>query len=318
MNSMQRPGAGASDINSHPRKNLRVVGVLAVIVSFMLGLVAYSPTLYRLFCVATGAGGTTERVDSNNVPISEKTITVRFDTNVAPGMPWRFAPVRRKVTVKLGEDTLVFFRAENLSDTPIVGHATFNVTPEKIGPYFKKIQCFCFDDERLEAHQKIDMPVDFFVDPALAQDPTTQEVNTITLSYTFFRTKDADKAKNLSRFVVSAEPDANRGHELFTQRCASCHAIDKNMAGPMLGGVFGRRAGSAAGYKYSPALLASGVTWTKDDLNRWLSDPRSFVPGSRMPIKILDPTSRRDLLAYLEQESRRALHAEASIAQHSR
>ena len=296
------------------RKNLRTVGALVAVMGVMSGLVAYSPTLYRLFCAATGYGGTTQRAASDDGAISERMISVRFDTNIASDLPWRFEPVQREVKVHLGEEKLVFFAAENLTDKPIVGHATFNVTPDKAGIYFKKIQCFCFDDERLEAHQKVEMPVDFFVDPALAQDPNARDVSVITLSCTFFRTIDTDKAKDLSRFVSSAEPDPNRGKDLFAQRCATCHAPDHNKAGPMLGGVFGRSAGALPGYNYSAALRASHVTWTADKLDRCLADPRGFIPGTRMPIKILDPTTRRDLIAYLQKESARSALTPLSAA----
>jgi len=308
-------------MNSRRSKNILVVGALVVVMSAMLGLVAYSPTLYRLFCVAFGAGGTTQRADSGSASASTEIITVRFDTNTAPGLPWRFKPVQREIKVRLGEDALVYFRAENLSDAPIVGHATFNVTPEKSGIYFKKIQCFCFNDEQLGAHQTVDMPVDFFVDPAIAEDFTTQDVHTITLSYTFFDAKKgsdaANNAQDLSRFVASAVPDAARGQELFAQRCAACHAMDRDMAGPMLGGVFGRKAGNLSSYKYSPALHSANVSWTRDNLDRWLLAPTNFIPGSRMPIRVLDPTTRRDVLAYLERESRLASEARISTAQHS-
>lgn len=299
---------------------MRVVGALVVVMGVMTALVAYSPTLYRRFCAATGYGGTTQRADTDSVAVSDRVIAVRFDTNIAPDLPWRFEPAQREVKVHLGEEKLVFFTAENPTDQPIVGHATFNVTPDKTGTYFKKIQCFCFDDERLDAHQKVDMPVDFFVDPALGKDPNADDVSTITLSYTFFRSVEIDKAKDLSRFVVSAEPNPHQGQELFAQRCAACHALDRNKAGPMLGGVFGRKAGSAPEYNYSPALRASGLTWTTDDLDRWLSDPREFVPGSRMPIKILGPAARRDIIAYLKEESHGAAPApsNASIAQSRR
>lgn len=293
-------------MNLDRRRKLWTACALVAVMGVMTSLVAYSPTLYRLFCAATGYNGTTQRANADNDTVSDRVVTVRFDTNLAPDMPWLFQPVQREVKVHLGEDKLVFFRAENLSDRPIVGHATFNVTPDKVGLYFKKIQCFCFDDERLDAHQKVDMPVDFFVDADLAKDPNADDVTTITLSYTFFRSTGTDNAKDLSRFVVSAPPDPHRGQELFAQRCAACHALDRNKAGPMLGGVFGRIAGSAPGYSYSPALIASKLTWSADALDHWLSDPRGFVLGARMPIKILDPTTRRDIIAYLEEESRGA------------
>ena len=286
------------------RRNLKVVAPCLLFIGVMIGLVAYSPTLYRLFCAATGFGGTPQRADSDSATVSDRIVTVRFDSNVAPGLPWRFAPVQREVQVKLGEQQLVFFTAENLADQAIVGHATFNVTPESTGAYFNKIQCFCFDEERLGARQRVDMPVVFFVDPALAKDPETRDVDTITLSYTFFRSANPTGAKDLSRFVASAEPDAVRGEMLFAERCGACHALDVNKAGPMLGGVFGRSAGSIAGYDYSPALHAAHFSWSADNLDRWLSDPRKFMDGVRMPVRIPDAAARRDIIAYLQQESR--------------
>ncbi|MBN9564016.1 MAG: cytochrome c oxidase assembly protein [Alphaproteobacteria bacterium] len=293
-------------MNLQTRKNLRVVVPCMVFIGIMIGLVAYSPTLYRLFCAATGFGGTTQRAVVNSGVVSNRTIAVRFDSNVAPDLPWRFDPAQREVSVRLGEQKLVFFTAENVSDSAIVGHATFNVTPETTGIYFNKIQCFCFDDERLGAHEKVDMPVVFFVDPALASDSETSAVRTITLSYTFFRSVTPDKAQDLSRFLATSEPDATRGQQLFAERCVACHAIDANKAGPMLGGVVGRKAGSAPGYKSSLALLGADLTWSADSLDQWLADPGKFIAGARMPIRVLDASSRRDIIAYLELESRKS------------
>ena len=152
------------------RKHLNVLLPCFVVLAIMFGLVAYSPELYRAFCGATGYGGTTQRAYSDPTTSSDQTVTVAFDSNVAPDLPWRFEPEQRSVTVHLGEQKLVFFTAENLGNEPIVGHATFNVTPETSGIYFNKIQCFCFNEERLDPHQKVDMPVVFFVDPAFAKD----------------------------------------------------------------------------------------------------------------------------------------------------
>lgn len=306
-------------MNLTRRRNLRVVVPAIGVIGIMLGVVAYSPMLYRLFCAATGYGGTTQRVDSDMNTISGRVITVRFDSNVAPGLPWRFEPVQREVKVRLGEQQLVSFTAENLTDQAIVGHATFNVTPQTTGIYFNKIQCFCFDEERLNAHQKVDMPVVFFVDPALASDPDTRDVDTITLSYTFFRSVKPENAKDLSRFVASAEPDPVRGQVLFSERCASCHALGANKIGPMLGGVFERKAGSAAGYKYSPALANTGLSWSADNLDRWLTDPRKFIAGVRMPARVVDAASRRDIIAYLEKATREtsARSQSRSVAQGS-
>jgi cytochrome c oxidase assembly protein subunit 11 len=112
---------------------------------------------------------------------------VAFDANVNPALPWRFKPEQRQLRVTLGKDTLAVFRAENLSDQPLVGTATFNVTPDKAAQYFVKVQCFCFTEQRLAPHAAADLPVSFYVDPAIADDPDARDVSTITLSYTFFR-----------------------------------------------------------------------------------------------------------------------------------
>jgi cytochrome c oxidase assembly protein Cox11/mono/diheme cytochrome c family protein len=284
----------------------------------MFGLVAYSPTLYRLICAGTGLGGTTQRATSASETVSDRSVTVRFDSNVAQGLPWRFEPQQHEVRVHLGEQQLVFFTAENLTDDVVTGRATFNVTPEETGIYFKKIQCFCFDEERLDARQKIDMPLVFFVDPALADDPETADINTITLSYTFYRSNRPEKAKNLSRFLATAAPDAVRGQELFGERCAVCHSLDRNKAGPMLAGVVGRTVGSAGGYSYSPALASADLMWTSDNLDHWLADPQNFLRGTRMPIRVLERSSRRDIIAYLQKESREvnAHSAQQTVAQH--
>ena len=291
------------------RKNLLVIAPCLVAIGIMLGLVAYSPTLYRLFCGATGLGGTTQRVNEDTAAVAKRVVTVQFDSNVEPGLPWRFAPEQRAVKVHLGEQKLVYFSAENTGDEPIVGHATFNVTPLQTGVYFNKIQCFCFTEERLDPHQKIDMPVVFFVDPAFGKDPELRDIDTITLAYTFFRSARPAGARDLSRFLPGAPPDPAHGRKLFAERCTACHALDADKFGPRLGGVFGRKAGSVPGYPYSPALKAAGLTWTADNLNRWLSGPQQFIPGVKMPIRVLEATSRRDIIDYLQQETEAALKA---------
>jgi cytochrome c oxidase assembly protein subunit 11 len=288
-------------MESRYRKNLNVLLPCLVGLAMMFGLVAYSPELYRVFCGATGYGGTTQRAYSDPTTSSNQTVTVAFDSNVTPGLPWRFEPEERSVSVHLGEQKLVFFSAENLSDKTTVGHATFNVTPEASGIYFNKIQCFCFNEERLDPHQKVDMPVVFYVDPAFAKDRDTRHVDTITLSYTFGRSASPSEAENLSRFLANAVPDAAHGNELFTQRCNACHALDRNMAGPMLGGVVGRPAGSIDGYNYSPALKNARLIWSTDKLDEWLAGPQKLIPGARMPVRVLDAPSRRDIIAYLKK-----------------
>lgn len=297
------------------RRHLLVIAPCVVTIAVMCGLVAYSPTLYRMFCAATGLAGTTQRVASDTATVSKQTVTVAFDTNVAPGLPWRFVPDQRAVTVHLGEQKLVYFSAENLGDKPIVGHATFNVTPLRAGIYFNKIQCFCFTEERLDPHQKVDMPVVFYVDPALGKDADMHDVAQLTLGYTFFRSANPQNAENLSRFLPDAPPDPANGRAIFSERCSACHALDHNTYGPMLGGVFDRRAGSAPGYDYSPALKKAGLSWTAAHLDSWLTDPQKFIPGAKMPVRVPDAASRRDVIAYL-QSLRRTDGGKAAAATH--
>ena len=288
------------------RRKWTTVAGLAAILAAMVTLVSFSVPLYRLFCAATGFGGTTQRVAAAARKVSSRVVTVRFTTDVAPDLPWRFAPEQPEVKIHLGEEKLVFFSAENMTDKALVGHATFNVTPTKAGIYFNKIQCFCFSEERLDPNARVDMPVDFYVDPKLGSDPETREVDTITLSYTFFHSPDPAGAKDLSRFVAAAEPDPRRGAVQFAERCAACHALDRNKIGPLLGDVVGRAAGSAPGYDYSPALRAAGIRWSAEALNRWLAGPQQFLPGARMGVSVADPTIRRDIIAYLTAPDRHA------------
>ena len=285
------------------RKNLMTIAPCLTAIGIMCLLVAYSPTLYRMFCAATGLAGTTQRVAADTAKISKQTIRVAFDTNVAPGLPWRFVPDQGAVTVHLGEQKLVYFTAENLSNQSFVGHATFNVTPLRSGIYFNKIQCFCFTEERLKPHEKVHMPVVFYVDPTFGKDPDMSDVAQLTLGYTFFRSADPQNARDLSRFLATNPPDPVDGRDLFNEQCAACHALDVNKFGPRLGGVFGRRAGAAPGYDYSPALRSAGLTWSADNLNRWLASPKKFIPGVKMPVSVPDPIARRDIVAYLRQES---------------
>jgi cytochrome c oxidase assembly protein Cox11 len=282
------------------RSTFLTLGLLGVALAGMTTLTSYSVTLYRLFCQATGANGTTQRVAHGSATQAAREVTVLFDTNTAPGLPWRFTPLQRSVRVHLGQDALVFFRAENLSNHPITGRATFNVTPEKIGLYFKKVQCFCFTQETLNAGASADMPVDFYVDPALAQDPGADDVHEITLSYTFFESKTAaPDAPNLARFALAAG-NASDGAKLFGQQCTACHALDRVKIGPPLAGVVGRRAGSVPGYPYSAGLKQAGFAWTEARLDRWLTNPQTMIAGAAMPMSVPEAQARRDIIAYLD------------------
>ena len=172
------------------RRNLTVMVSLVGLVFGMIGLSFASVPLYNLFCKVTGFGGTTQVAEGPAGEILDRTVKVRFNADVNGALPWGFRPDTHEMEVRIGESAITSYRAVNHSDQPIVGMATYNVTPDKAGIYFNKIQCFCFDEQRLEPGQTVDMPVYFFVDPALADDPKLDDVSTITLSYTFFRAHD--------------------------------------------------------------------------------------------------------------------------------
>ncbi len=167
------------------RSDAKVAIICASIAIGMVGLAYASVPLYRLFCQITGFAGTTQRAIAPSNEVLDRTIIIRFDSNIAPGLEWEFAPVLTTTEVRIGENSLAFYRATNRSSVPLVGTATFNVTPEQAGAFFNKVECFCFTEQRLEPGESVEMPVSFFVDPAIVKDPDGALVRTIALSYTF-------------------------------------------------------------------------------------------------------------------------------------
>jgi cytochrome c oxidase assembly protein subunit 11 len=169
------------------RRNGRTAALMALLVAAMVGLAFASVPLYRLFCQVTGFAGTTQRAAADATPGAvSRMISIRFDANHAPALPWRFAPVDTHRRVAIGARNIALYTARNLSDRPVTGTATFNVTPVQAGQYFTKIQCFCFTEQTLQPGQEVSMPVVFFVDPAILDDPDARDISEITLSYTFY------------------------------------------------------------------------------------------------------------------------------------
>ena len=178
------------------RRNRRLAGGVFVVVAGMVGMAYAAVPLYDMFCRATGFGGTTQVAANAPGRVLERQVTVRFDASRDGNLPWKFEPLQREVRVKLGEEKLAFYRATNVSQRPIVGTATYNVTPDIAGSWFNKIQCFCFTEQLLMPGESVEMPVTFFVDPDMAKDRKYDGVKTITLSYTFFEAK-TERAKEL-------------------------------------------------------------------------------------------------------------------------
>ncbi|XP_041362510.1 cytochrome c oxidase assembly protein COX11, mitochondrial-like [Gigantopelta aegis] len=167
-------------------------------VIFMIGMSYAGVPLYRLFCQATGLGGKAVREEnaekiSNMSMVDDRIIRVRFNADVASSMRWNFRPQQTEVKVHPGETALAFYTARNPTPNPIIGISTYNVIPFEAGQYFNKIQCFCFEEQRLNPNEQVDMPVFFYIDPEFAEDPKLQKVDTITLSYTFFEAKEGLK-----------------------------------------------------------------------------------------------------------------------------
>lgn len=163
----------------------------AVFVAGMVGMAFAAVPLYRLFCQITGLAGTTQRADAAPDAAIDRDVSVRFDANVGNGLGWGFRPLTRSVEIKVGAMGEAVFVAENRTDRPTTGTAVFNVTPLVVGAYFNKIACFCFDEQTLQPGERIEMPVTFFIDPAIADDPDLDYIRTITLSYTFYPVEQA-------------------------------------------------------------------------------------------------------------------------------
>ena len=166
----------------------------AAVVAAMVGASFAAVPLYDMFCRATGFGGTTQVASSAPAKVLDREITVRFDGNVAPGLGWKFGPEQNEMKVRVGETKLALFRAQNVSDKPVTGTATYNVTPEQFGAYFSKVQCFCFTKQTLQPGESMDMPVVFFVDPSLADEHELDGLSQLTLSYTFYPDSAAKSA----------------------------------------------------------------------------------------------------------------------------
>ena len=188
-------------MNSKSRTVFLTIGILIV----MTSLVGFSVPIYNLFCKVTGYGGTTSYSSKSSVNIIDRNIKIQFNSDVAGGLEWNFLPVERQKIVKTGSNTLAFYKAKNTSDKEITGVAAFNVTPLKVGKYFSKIDCFCFEEQTLKAGEEVEMPVSFYIDPEIANDPNTQEVKTITLSYTFFNINENQKYKGKIKKNTTAQ-----------------------------------------------------------------------------------------------------------------
>ena len=172
-------------MTSIAQKNRAVALRMALFALAMLGLAFASVPLYRVFCQVTGFGGTTQKADAAPGAVAGQ-IGVRFDANIDPALPWKFEPVQETVRIHPGARTTIYYRATNYTARSTTGQAIFNVTPEIAGKYFSKIECFCFTEQTLKPGESVKMPVIFFVDPRLRDDPDTKHIDEITLSYTFY------------------------------------------------------------------------------------------------------------------------------------
>jgi cytochrome c oxidase assembly protein subunit 11 len=181
---------------SQQRRRNQVLGIaVGAIVLGMVGVSFAAIPLYKLFCAATGYGGT-PKIGIAAAPGGDgRTIRVRFNADINPGLPWTFAPVETEVTVPLGEDRLAAYHAHNRSNRVVTGVALYNVTPEKAAKYFHKTACFCFNEQTLQPLEDMSFPLSFWVDPEIARDPNTSDVQVVTLSYTFYKALD-DAAKS--------------------------------------------------------------------------------------------------------------------------
>jgi len=191
------------------RRNRRTVAAAFGLVGLMGGVSFAAVPLYNLFCRITGYNGT-PRIGGAAPGAGEPTVTVRFNANTHPSLPWRFEPRQPSVRLRVGEEAMAYYDARNLSDRPVTGISTYNVTPEVAGKYFHKTACFCFDEQTLGPGGQAEMPLAFWVDPKIAEDPNTRGIRTVTVNYTFFRSlSDAERAGALA----DAGPHVGRRQE---------------------------------------------------------------------------------------------------------
>jgi cytochrome c oxidase assembly protein subunit 11 len=194
-------------MNDSKQKSGRRVALPLIAGSFaMLALTFASVPLYRMFCAATGFGGTTQVAIQNAERQGERVLNVRFDSNVAKDLPWRFEPEVSKISLRTGQTATVYYKVANLADHETRGVAAYNVSPDQAGAFFKKLACFCFSEQRLAAHETAEWPVVFFLDPALESDETMQGVQEVTLSYSFFAVKGANPAAAKTGETAPAKP----------------------------------------------------------------------------------------------------------------
>jgi cytochrome c oxidase assembly protein subunit 11 len=187
--SRSGPSEPARPLSPQARRNRKIAIVCTVVFAGMVGAAYAAIPVYRAFCQVTGFGGTVRRAEAAPQTVLERKITVSFDANVRD-VPFRFAPEQGAQTIRVGETKLAFFNVTNLSDKPVTARAVYNVTPDQAGTYFRKLQCFCFADQTIGAHQTVELPVLYFVDPKLVDDINTKNTTDVTLSYTFYPATD--------------------------------------------------------------------------------------------------------------------------------
>ena len=185
----------AQNQNNLKAQNKKVIFIITFVGMLMLALSYAAVPLYDIFCRVTGFGGTTQIASSAPGSSGHPNINIRFESNITDSLNWDFYSKTKTVKIPMGEEKTIYYFAKNLSEEPIVGTATFNVTPAKAGQYFMKIDCFCFVEQLLNPGESMNMPVTFFIDPDLYKDENVQEVNEITLSYTFMKSMDQSKVE---------------------------------------------------------------------------------------------------------------------------
>jgi cytochrome c oxidase assembly protein subunit 11 len=189
------------------RRNRRLGLGVGGFVAGMVGLAFASVPLYDMFCRVTGYNGTVQTGGGAAPGAGEQVMTIRFNANTQPNLPWRFGAETPSISLRVGEEGLGFYQAESLATLPTTGVATYNVTPEVVGKYFHKTACFCFENQTLEPGQRADMPLSFWVDPKIAEDPNTSGIRTITVNYTFFRSlEDAARSGALANAGAHVGP----------------------------------------------------------------------------------------------------------------